>query len=165
MYKFTAPYGKLTKYITVFTILFLAGLALFFFLMDKQISYLSTTLFILLVTILIFLSYAFSPLGYTVDHKEIKIQRIIKSIIIPLSAVKEVRFDPKAGDLKAARLFGSGGLFGYYGKFRSADLGVHDRYVTDCKKSVVIYADKTYVISPDRPEVFVGLVEGRINKK
>lgn len=164
MYKFSAPYGKLTKYISVFTILFLIGLALFFFFMGKQISYLSTFLFVLLSAILIFLSYAFSPLGYTVDHKEIVIQRIIKSIIIPLSTVKGVKFDPKAGGLRAVRLFGSGGLFGYYGKFRSAELGVHDRYVTDCKKSVVIYANKTYVISPDKPEVFVELVKGKIGK-
>lgn len=165
MYRFAAPYGKSTKYITIFTILLLAGMALLFFFMNREISYLSAIIFAFLAMGIIFFSYAFSPLSYTLNHKEIKITRMIKSISIPLSGVKDVKFDPPSGNLRAVRLFGSGGLFGYYGRFKSSHLGVHYRYLTDCKRSVVIHAEKTYVISPDKPEMFVELVKERINKK
>ncbi len=165
MYEFGAPYGKSVKYITIFTVLFLAGMILFFLFMNRGISYLSAIIFAFLAMGIIFFSYAFSPMSYTLNHKEIKIKRMIRSISIPLSGVKDVKFDPQVGNQRAVRLFGSGGLFGYYGRFRSSHLGVHYRYVTDTKRSVLIYADKTYVISPDKPEMFVDLAKERINKK
>jgi hypothetical protein len=46
-------------------------------------------------------------------------------------------------------LFGNGGLFGYYGRFRTTKLGSCTWYVTDRSKAVVVVTDaKTIVLSP-----------------
>ena len=54
------------------------------------------------------------------------------------------------------RMWGSGGLFGYYGLYYTAGLGKCTWYVTDRSKCVVVVTrDKTVVVSPDDVEKFV----------
>ncbi len=57
------------------------------------------------------------------------------------------------------RLWGSGGLFGYYGLFRTSTLGKCTWYATDRKKLVVLIAErKTTIYSPDDIEGFLSAV-------
>jgi hypothetical protein len=53
-------------------------------------------------------------------------------------------------------LFGSGGLFGYYGLFRTRALGRSTWYVTNRKNRIVLIAGaKTFVLSPDDVDGFL----------
>jgi len=54
------------------------------------------------------------------------------------------------------RLFGNGGLFSFSGFFRNQALGIYRAYVTDPALTVVlVFAERTLVISPVQPEAFV----------
>ena len=60
---------------------------------------------------------------------------------------------------RAIRLRGSGGLFGYYGLFRSAKLGKFKAYVTDKNnRVVVITGSKTALFSPDDVDGFLNAI-------
>ena len=57
------------------------------------------------------------------------------------------------------RLFGNGGIFGFYGWFWSKSLGRFSAFVTDNARSVVIRLPaRTIVVSPDQPEEFARLL-------
>ena len=73
--------------------------------------------------IVVVLAYAYSPRGYTITGRAILVRRLIGSARFPLEDVREAR--PAAPDdfLGSIRLWGSGGMFGYYGLFRTSKLG------------------------------------------
>ena len=109
----------------------------------------------------IILGYAFSPQRYEVVGREIVVNRLIGDVRVPLDALREVR---RAGpeDLRGAiRLWGSGGLFGYYGLFRTSKLGKCRWFVTNRRNLVVVVTDsKTTLYSPDAVDEFIAAVRG-----
>ena len=57
------------------------------------------------------------------------------------------------------KLWGNGGLFGYYGLFRTTKLGKSSWYMTNRKKAVVLVTEsKTTLFSPDRVEDFIASI-------
>jgi hypothetical protein len=110
--------------------------------------------------VLVFLlGYAFSPRGYLVSERLLIVKRPIGTVNIPLDGIREVRLATPADMRGCIRLFGSGGLFGYYGLFWTAKLGKSTWYVTNRKKSVILAnATRTVVVSPNDPEAFVSTV-------
>jgi hypothetical protein len=81
---------------------------------------------------------------------------LIGNVQIGLDHVNEARA-MRFRDLKwRVRMWGSGGLFGYYGLYYTAGLGKCTWYVTDRSKCVVLVTrEKTVVVSPDDVESFV----------
>ena len=68
-------------------------------------------------------AYAWSPRGYAVAERSITVNRLIGNVRIPLDSIRELRA-ATADDFRGClRLFGNGGLFGYYGLFRTSKLG------------------------------------------
>ena len=58
---------------------------------------------------------------------------------------------------------GSGGLFGYYGKFNNSKLKNYNLQAGNRVNLVMIKtADKTYVLSPDNRENFLKDVQGQV---
>src|SRR5437763_1274408 len=93
------------------------------------------------VAFLFALAYAWSPAGYAVSDGALVIRRLLGNISIPLAAIRAARA-ATADDFRGCiRLFGSGGLFGYYGLFRSAALGKSKWYMTDRRHAVVLFSD------------------------
>jgi len=162
MYKFKAPYDKLVQIITWGTILLLAAIFLIIALGNEVPSWFKVFLLIVFGAIL-YITNAYSPLGYEIEQESVIVRRISHPVIIKLEKIQEVKIDPEAATLKAIRC-GSGGLFGFFGTFYSGRLKVHKRYITSRKNSVVIVAHKNYVISPEKPDLFVQLLQERINK-
>lgn len=105
------------------------------------------------------IGFAWSPRGYAVEGQAIVVQRLAGTVRIPLADVREAR---RAGsdDLRGCmRLWGSGGLFGYYGLFSTSKLGKSTWYVTDRSKIVVVITgSKTVLFSPDDADGFVQTV-------
>ena len=103
--------------------------------------------------------YAYSPLGYVVSERSISVRRLIGRVRIPLEGVREIRA-AAADDFRGCiRLWGNGGMFGYYGLFRTAKLGKCTWYVSNRSKAVVLITEaKTIVFSPDDVDGFLAAV-------
>ncbi len=155
--EFSASYDRTSKILTaVFAIV-------------PAIAFAATGVLWILVAagLLLLLCYAFSPRRYEVLPGELRIRRLAGAVTIPRSAVRAAR-KARGDDMSGAiRLGGNGGLFGYYGFFRTSGLGMCRWYVTNRRNAVVVFTDsKTLVVSPDDPELFLdalaapGTVEG-----
>jgi Bacterial PH domain len=102
------------------------------------------------------LSLAYSPRGYVVSSGLITVKRFIRDVRIPLAGVREARAITKDDLRGCIRLWGNGGLFGYYGLFRTRALGVCSWYVTNRRQAVVVKtAAKTVLFSPDDKDGFL----------
>ena len=146
---FSAPYDKLTVGVTLVVIAL--GVVLVFITKMPLVAALSALLLIG--------AYAWSPRGFTVDDDAIFVRRLIGSVRIPLAGVREARPATSEDFRGALRLWGNGGLFGYYGFFRTWKLGRCKWYVTDRGRGVVVVtAARTYVLSPGDVEGFLGAV-------
>ena len=85
--------------------------------------------------------------------------RLIGSVRIPLQEIRELRRGAADDFQGAIRLFGNGGLFGYYGLFQTTRLGKSTWYVTNRDRTVIIVTSaKTFVVSPDDVEGFLATV-------
>jgi hypothetical protein len=108
------------------------------------------------------LTFLWAPLGYEVDSGVLRVRRLIGPARIPLDRLREARM-ATSDDLRGCvRLFGSGGLFGYFGLFRTTKLGKATWYCTSRKNMVVLATDsKTIVLSPDDASGFLNEVGHR----
>jgi hypothetical protein len=112
---------------------------------------------------LVFLAaYAWSPTGYELADGNVVIRRLIGNIRIPVSGIREVRLATRNDLSGSMRIFGSGGLFGYYGLFRSPKFGDSNWYVTDRSHAVVLAGDSgTAIVSPDDQAGFIAALGNR----
>jgi len=106
--------------------------------------------------LIIFLSWAWSPRGYVVGDGFLTVQRPVGSVRFALAGIREAR--PAASDDLGGciRLWGNGGVFGYYGIFRTSKLGNSRWFVTDRSKAVVVFTSaRTLVLSPADTDGFL----------
>ncbi len=88
------------------------------------------------------------PLRLTIENDKIGLHRLIGAIYIPFKDIIELKAIPNSDTAFSIRLFGSGGLFGYLGKFRNKKLGNYTMYATNLNELILIRTDrKTYVFS------------------
>jgi hypothetical protein len=106
--------------------------------------------------VIVLLAFAWSPRGYELSGQSLIVKRLAGNRTVPLEGLREVRA-VSSDDLRGSiRLWGSGGMFGYYGLFQTTKLGTCNWYVTDKSKLVVlITAAKTVLVSPDDRERFI----------
>ncbi len=103
-----------------------------------------------LVFLVICLSYAYSARGYVCEGPRLIVKRLVGDVTISLDGLREARVATGDDFRGCRRLWGNGGLFGYYGLFRTTKLGKCTWYVTNRKNAVVLVtAAKTVVLSPD----------------
>lgn len=103
--------------------------------------------------------FAWSPRSYFLDGRTLRVRRLIGAVPFPLDELQEARRATAADLSGCIRLFGSGGVFGYYGLFRTSKLGRCTWYVTDRDNSVVLVTPtKTALFSPDDPDGFLSAV-------
>ncbi len=143
---FSASYDLTTKMISVAVCVLLGGGAL-----------LTGTWIVGIIAVLILgISYALSPRAYTISEGMVQVRRLVSSILIPLHDIRAVRIATKEDLRGCVRVFGNGGLFGYYGVFRTSALGVCHWYVTNRANAVIIDTPtKTYLLSPDDVSRFI----------
>ncbi|MES1258649.1 MAG: PH domain-containing protein [Acidobacteriota bacterium] len=112
-----------------------------------------------LATVMVLLAWAYSPRGYLLAGPHLIVRRLAGNVKIPMADLREVR-PAREEDLRGAiRLWGSGGMFGYYGLFSTSRLGNCTWYVTDRSKVVLVLTDtKTFALSPDDTGSFVAAV-------
>jgi hypothetical protein len=84
--------------------------------------------------LVIVLCFAYSPRGYVLAGRSILVKRLAGTIRIPIDELREARRATPDDFRGGIRLWGSGGLFGYYGLFSTAKLGRSSWYVTESKQ-------------------------------
>jgi hypothetical protein len=146
---FTASYDRTTKIISAVVCLGLLAVVI-----GVQ-NFAAACLSLLVLAVCL----AYSPRGYVLDGRSILVRRLVGTARIPLDEVREAR-RATPGDFRGSiRLWGSGGLFGYYGLFSTASLGKSTWYVTNRSNAVVLTtAAKTVLLSPDDPDGFLASI-------
>ena len=159
---FKAPISSTVKTITAGIIIIVASTGI----TVTMVSILQGFLMLgILITTFLFLvimiSYLLMPRGYTITSSKIIIHRLWKDIEIPRNEIAYALQLNKHRVLhESVKLGGSGGLFGYYGLFWIKNLGKAWLYVTDENRMILIKlkSGKTYIISPDRPRLFLEIL-------
>jgi|SRR5580692_12043191 hypothetical protein len=148
-HSFTASYDTATKIIS----------AVFCAILVSAVAVTHNAFVGILCAAVFALSYAYSPRAYTISRQSVIVKRAIGKVRIPLDGIVEARVATEDDFRGCIRLFGNGGLFGYYGLFRTSKLGKCWWYVTNRSNAVVIITGaKTTVLSPDDTDGFLAAI-------
>ena len=116
-----------------------------------------------LYAVLLVAAYAWSPRSYAISDRSILVKRLIGTVRIPLDGIREARIATPDDFRGCIRLLGNGGLFGYYGQFRTARLGECTWYVTNRSNAVVVVTRTgTTVFSPDDADGFLAAIHASV---
>ena len=157
---FTAPWGKSLRWMSAFSIVFIITVSIVIRRVDQSPA---SWLALWLPPVLLGGTALFLIREYTIDPRELLIQRLLWATRLPLAGLKSVTFQP--GAMRGSfRLFGNGGMFSFTGWYRNRALGIYRAFVTDLNKTVVLrFEKKTIVVSPENPERFVAEIRSLIN--
>jgi hypothetical protein len=115
-----------------------------------------------LVAAILGATWSLAPRGFAVEAGQVRIERPLRAIAIPVRSIRSAGLLPKGALRGALRLGGSGGLFGYYGRFWSRSLGAFRLYATRRDGLVRIDTpEERFVLSPEAPERFLEEVLAR----
>lgn len=146
---FSASYDRATKIMSaaVCILLFVVALAV------------HQVIVAFVAVLVIALGYAYSPRGYAVSDRAVIVKRLIGNVHIPLERVREVRRVTTDELTRSIRVWGSGGMFGYYGLFRTSRLGKCWWYLTNRQNAVVVITkSKCALFSPDDVDGFLAAI-------
>lgn len=155
---------KLSKGITIFTILLMAFAAVspFFFSPEDVTPAIFLIPFFIIILIL---PYLWKPRYYEITEDSLIIHRIIRPVRISLSDIETVRAGDKEEFRNSIRLFGSGGFFGYYGKFRNNTHKTFTMHASRMSNYVLIFTKKGLkVLTPDKQQEMVEALQQRLSK-
>ena len=96
---------------------------------------------------------------------KIILHRLFGAINIPIKDIIAIKAIPNSETAFSIRIFGSGGLFGYLGKFKNKKLGNYTMYATNVNELILIRTDrKTYVFSCKNRTEFIESVKLKNNE-
>jgi len=111
----------------------------------------------IILSLIYFICLLLRPLNYQITEDELIIRRLIKNVHVKRSEIQSIEMLEKNALSGSLRIFGVGGLYGWYGKFSNKQQGTMIWYVTRRDKPVLIIKkdNKKILISPDEAEAFV----------
>lgn len=99
---------------------------------------------------------AYSPLSLSIDSDKVTLKKLIGQIVIPLEEIRTVKKINKNAISGSIRTFGSGGVFGYLGRFKNRNLGKYSMYITERKNLILIKTEnRQYVFNCSEPDAFI----------
>jgi uncharacterized integral membrane protein len=104
------------------------------------------------------LAFAATPLGYAIDNHAIYVERkALRTLRIPLKQITAVQYLPRTSLDGAIRVYGTGGLFGWAGRYQIPNLGHVSMHATNLERLIVVRRRyrKPIVISPADSEAFL----------
>ena len=133
----------------------LIGFCAVFMYFDGGVSVAGSVGVAALLPIIVVITYLFSVKGYTLSAHELRIARPIGAIIIARSDIKSIDNSPVSA-VPTLRVFGSGGLFGYFGVFYNQKQGRCTLYATNMKKTrlLILQNGKKIGLSPNDAAFF-----------
>jgi len=167
---FEAPWDRNLRHITV---LFLALLALeafalitlFNHTLQPREALFYSVMVLLFNGSLVFLFSLYAPRGYVVNETYVIVQRKTRPVRIALRRIRSVSRLDKKDFTPSVHIFGTRGLFGYYGIFKNRKLGRYELIGTDRDRGVLVEADRKYVLTPHQPEVFIEVVRSKLKQR
>ena len=112
-------------------------------------------------TLLILVAAWFAPTAYHLAADGVRVERRAGARVIPYRAIRGVDREPRS--IHGFTVAACRGVFGRFGRFWSAQLGLYRLYVTDDARIVWLATDRGLVgLSPDRPDEFVAALRRRV---
>lgn len=155
---FKTSYDKQTRAMTwagcgVFGVLALQRLYTYLLSPRERTDVLAMSLEVVLFLAIPLGVYLFSPLGYSVRGGALVIHRPLRPVVIPLEEIQSVEILVSDDITASYRVFGVGGLFGYYGLFFRNELGIVHFYLRNKENPILIDTASRgrLLISPDSP--------------
>ena len=107
--------------------------------------------------IMLLLTFGFSPRAYSVQDGQLVIYRPFRNKFYGIEGIQTVSIVSKEELKWSMRVFGVGGLFGYFGLFRNSHYGTMIWYASRRDQFVVIERSngRAIVLTPDDPSSFV----------
>jgi Bacterial PH domain len=117
-----------------------------------------------LLVALVAVPMGLSPAGYAVGAGDLAVlRRGTRPLLFPLRSLLAAR--PTAMP-RSLRLLGSGGMFGWWGRFTNRDWGRFKAYATDRRRGVLLeWPGFKLFVSPEDPEAFCRAVLARSGRK
>ena len=152
--EFTVSNDKMARVVTAFVTVLFIGLATlpFFTVADadsagRWIMFGTTGL----AWVIYLFAWLLRPTGYSITGDRLIIRRPWRSRDVSFGAITDIRMPEPSAMRWSIRLFGSGGLFGYFGRFRNKTFGNMNWYATRLDKFTVINlrSGETIVLTPD----------------
>ena len=147
----------LAKTVTVAVTALFAVTIIFLLFPITSLSITGSFFIAILIGVVYFITYSFRPIDYEITDREIIIHRLIGNVKILREQIITAESIEKKKISWALRVFGVGGLFGYYGKFTNTQLGMMTWYATRRDKLILVktQSGKKIILTPDDPEKFV----------
>jgi len=100
---------------------------------------------------IVLIAWLYSTQGYSVRDGELVIHRPWKPVTIPLSEIRSVQLVSPQDTYSGLRVFGVGGLFGYYGTFFLPRLGGFVRFYLRNRENPILLETSggLLLLSPD----------------
>lgn len=104
-----------------------------------------------------FISFAFRPISYILTKDKLIVHRPFKDVRIDRVNIRSVELLDKEQLGWNIRIFGVGGLFGYFGKFANRKFGSMTWYATRRDRTVLLVTidNRKIVLTPNDPGKFV----------
>lgn len=156
---FKCPLGK--KEVILSSIIILMTISLLTYIIINSYELVNIILsFVCFLVLIIIILYV--PTKLVISDDGITVKRILLPKLIPFEdiiAIKE-RENGWDGDI---RLLGSGGFLGYFGWFRSRDMGKYFAYVTNVNNSFwVISSKRVYLLSCNNHKEAIELISKKL---
>jgi len=150
---FAAPWDNLVKGVTICVFAVMIFVMIVFGIVADSPSILVGML--ALYSVVLVSPYLWAPRAYTVTDNKIIVKRLIGDFQIT-AAQKPERWKWTWWGI---RLFGSGGLYGYYGYFSFKGLGRVCMHATNRNNLVLVKDEKgrRFLLSPSEPDKFIQL--------
>jgi len=155
------PAGKSVKIITPLAFLMPLALLIWFYILDITLVgiLISIPLFIVFSVV-----YAYTPKEVVLEDEQLVIKKVFGKVSISYSKIEEISYFKKLS-WKTIRLFGSGGLFGWFGIFHVPGIGEVWIYARRTRDFVFIKADRKYLISPENPQMFIAALKEKLKSR
>jgi hypothetical protein len=160
MKTYPADFDLITKIMTTAAGILIIPLAYYFYqayihMSDPSINKTLLLIGFCMILLMMPIIYLWHVKHYVLDSDRLIIKRPISDKVILFSEIAQV-FLPDQDEFKRTiRIFGVGGIFGFYGKFYNTHFGSMTWYVTQNKNRILIElkSGKKMVISPDDVEL------------
>jgi hypothetical protein len=163
---YKASLDKLAKWITgiLFLVFISIGIKSFLFLLCERSTTIeknSHLLVLLLLFLILFFCWLYAPIGYIIDDKFLIIKRRKKNISIDFTDITSVKLLTENEIKGGIRMFGVGGVFGYFGLFTFPKIGYCKMFATQRKNMILIETleKKKFIITPDELKLINDLKE------
>jgi len=112
------------------------------------------------------LAFLYRPLHYELRGDILIVHRLLNDVIIQRVTIQSVELVAKEQLSSTVRVFGVGGLFGYFGKFSNKQMGSMQWYATRRDKTVLIktIAGKKIIVTPDEATAFVNYFQQSLHE-